>query len=274
MPDGHWLTEARVKGAKIISVTVEYSSVASKSDEVVIIRPGSDPAFALGLANVIIQEKLYDEEYVASSTDLPFLVRMDTLKLLRAEEVFADFKPPQEAREVKIMNKGEKPPSPIKQGGQQHISQGLFNEFGSFVVWDKDKNALGAVTRDEVGKYFVEKGIKPALNADEYEVVDLKGNKLKVRTVYSLLSQYIKDNFDPETVSKITWAPKEAIISIARQIAENKGKTLIAVGMGPNHFFNNDLKDRAIFWSVPLPAISALTAGISEVLPAITGGLF
>ena len=72
MPDGHWLTEARVKGAKVISVTVEYSSVASKSDEVVIIRPGSDPAFALGLANVIIQEKLYDEEYVASSTDLPF----------------------------------------------------------------------------------------------------------------------------------------------------------------------------------------------------------
>ena len=31
MPDGHWLTEARVKGAKVISVTVEYSSVASKS---------------------------------------------------------------------------------------------------------------------------------------------------------------------------------------------------------------------------------------------------
>jgi len=247
MPDGHWLTEARVKGAKIVSVTVEYSSVASKSDEVVIIRPGSDPAFALGLANVIIQEKLYDEEYVASSTDLPFLVRMDTLKLLRAEEVFADFKPPQGAREVKIVNKGEKPPAPIKQGGQQHISQDLLNEFGSFVVWDKDKNALGVVTRDEVGKYFVEKGIKPVLDADEYEIVDLKGNKLKVRTVYSILSQYIKDNFDPDTVSKITWAPKEAIISLARQIAENKGKTLVAVGMGPNHFFNNDLKDRAIF---------------------------
>ena len=247
MPDGHWLTEARIKGTKVISVTVEYSSVASKSDEIVIIRPGSDPAFALGLAHVIIQEKLYDEEYVASSTDLPFLVRMDTLKLLRAEEVFADFKPPQEQRDVKIINKGEKPPAPIKQGGQQHISRGLLDEFGSFVVWDKDKNALGAVTRDDVGKYFVEKGIKPVLDGEEYEVVDLKGNKLKVRTVYSILSQYIKDNFDPATVSKITWAPEEAIISLARQIAENKGKTLIAVGMGPNHFFNNDLKDRAIF---------------------------
>ena len=95
-------------------------------DEVVIIRPGSDPAFALGLANVIIQEKLYDEEYVSSSTDLPFLVRMDTLKLLRAEKRFSQIStPPQEAREVKIIKKGEKPPAPIKQGGQQHLSQDL-----------------------------------------------------------------------------------------------------------------------------------------------------
>ena len=81
------------------------------------------------------------------------------------------------------------------------------NEFGSFVVWDKDKNALGSVIRDEVGKYFVEKGIKPVLDADEYEISDLKGNKLKVRTVDSILSQYIKDNFDPETVSKINLGP-------------------------------------------------------------------
>src|SRR3989338_2192091 len=86
MPDSHWLTESRVKGAEVISVTVEYSSVASKSDEVIVIRPGTDTAFALGLANVIINERLYDERYAASSTDLPFLVRMDTLKLLRAEE--------------------------------------------------------------------------------------------------------------------------------------------------------------------------------------------
>ena len=50
MPDGHWLTEARLKGARVVSVTVEYSSVVSKSDEAVIIRPGSDTAFALGLA--------------------------------------------------------------------------------------------------------------------------------------------------------------------------------------------------------------------------------
>jgi nitrate reductase / nitrite oxidoreductase, alpha subunit len=79
MPDSHWLTEARLKGVKTVAVTVEYSATASKCDEVVVLRPGTDPAFALGLAQVIMAEKLYDEAFVCANTDLPSLVRMDTL---------------------------------------------------------------------------------------------------------------------------------------------------------------------------------------------------
>jgi nitrate reductase alpha subunit len=243
MPDSHWLTEARLKGAKVITVTVEYSSVASKSDEVIIIRPASDSAFALGLAYMIMQEKLYDEQYVKSNTDLPFLVRMDTLKLLRAEEIFPGFEAPQERRETKIIKKGEIPPAPHKAAGQQCISEEMLEEWGNFVVWNK-KKGFAALTRDDVGEYFKKKGIDPALEG-EYEVT-IDGRKIKVRTVYSLVFQYLKDNFDPATVAKITWAPEEAIRSLARQIAQNRGKTLIAVGMGPNQFFNGDLKDRAI----------------------------
>ena len=182
MPDAHWLTEARVKGAKVVSVTVEYSSVASKSDEVVIIRPGTDPAFALGLAGVIMREKLYDEEYVMSSTDLPFLVRMDTLKLLKADEVLPDYKAPDELRDVTITKKGEKAPLPSKQGADQHISETLLKEWGSFVVWDKNTNAMAGVSREDVGKYFKEKGIAPVLDG-EFEV-DIQGQKVKVRTIF------------------------------------------------------------------------------------------
>ncbi|MBI3534743.1 MAG: molybdopterin-dependent oxidoreductase, partial [Deltaproteobacteria bacterium] len=72
MPDAHWLTEARLKGAKTVVITVEYSATATKADQVVIIRPGTDPAFALGLAQVIISNKLYDEDFVTKNTDLPF----------------------------------------------------------------------------------------------------------------------------------------------------------------------------------------------------------
>ncbi|MCQ9205896.1 MAG: molybdopterin-dependent oxidoreductase [Omnitrophica bacterium] len=245
MPDAHWLTESKVKGSKIISVTVEYSSVASKSDEVIIIRPATDTAFALGLAHVMIKEKLYDDEYVKSRTDLPFLVRMDNLKLLRAEDVIEGFRPPQTRRDTVVIKHGQKAPSPIGAGGKQCISQKLLEEWGSFVVWDKNKNSFAAVTRDDTGKYFNAKGIDPDLFAEQE--IEIKGKKVRVRTVFNLTSEYILDNFDPDTVSEITWAPKEAILSLARQIAANKGKTLIAVGMGPNQFFNGDLKDRALF---------------------------
>jgi len=244
MPDSHWLTEARLKGSKVISITVEYSSVASKSDEVLIIRPATDSALALGVANVIVKEKLYDTEYVKSRTDLPLLVRMDNLKLLRAEEAIPGFEPPNERRETKVIGPGEKAPPGIKAEGAQCISEKLLDEWGNFVVFNKKKNALAAITRDQVGKYFNADEIDPELDG-EYEV-EIDGKKVKVRTVFSLTAEYLTDSFDLDSVSKLTWAPKEAIVSLAHQIAENSGQTLIAAGMGTNQFFNADLKDRAM----------------------------
>ena len=244
MPDSHWLTEARLKGTKVISITVEYSSVASKSDEVLIIRPATDTVLALGMANVIIKEKLYDAAYVKSRTDLPLLVRMDNLKLLRAEDVIAGFEPPKERRDTIVTEKGQKAGSPISVGGDQVISDELLDEWGNFVVWNRNSKAFAAITRDDVGDYLKTTGIDPELNG-EYEV-ELDGKKVKVRTVFSLTSQYLRDSFDLESVSKLTWAPKEAIVSLAHQVAENAGKTLIACGMGTNQYFNGDLKDRGI----------------------------
>ena len=64
--------------------------------------------------------------------------------------------------------------------------------------------------------------------------------------------RYVIDNFAPEAVEAITWAPKDGILTIAREIAANKEKTFFACGMGPNQFFNNDLKDRTIFYLASL----------------------
>src|SRR5690606_4645163 len=89
MPESHWLTEARLKGTKVVVVTVEYNATATKADEIVVIRPGTDPAFALGLAQVIISRKRYDADWVRHNTDLPFLIRMDTLAPLRPEDLDA-----------------------------------------------------------------------------------------------------------------------------------------------------------------------------------------
>jgi nitrate reductase / nitrite oxidoreductase, alpha subunit len=250
MPDSHWLTEARVKGSKVIAVSVEYPSVASKSDELIIIRPGTDTVLALGVAGIIMKEKLYDEDYIKGSTDLPFLVRMDNLKLLRAEDVIEGFIPPAEIRNTVILKDGQKPPAPIDAKGRQHISEKLLKEWGNFLVWDKNTKKPKAVTRNDIGKYFLEKGSDPDL---EFEgTIDVNGENVKVRTVFGLTKEYVTENFDPKSVEKVTWAPAEAVVSLARDMAKNKGKTLVPVGMGPNHWFNNDLKDRAIFLACAL----------------------
>ncbi|MHC4511807.1 MAG: hypothetical protein ACYTAO_23140, partial [Planctomycetota bacterium] len=148
--------------------------------------------------------------------------------LLRAEDAIPDFEPPRNRRDTTVIGKSETAPPPIKAAGKQCISEELLDDWGSFVVWNKRNDALAAVTRDDVGKYFKADDIDPELDG-EYDI-EIDGKTVKVRTVYSLTAQYLSESFDLESTSKITWAPKEAIVSLARQIAQNNGKTLIAVG--------------------------------------------
>jgi nitrate reductase / nitrite oxidoreductase, alpha subunit len=252
MPDSHWMTEARLKGAKVVAVTVEYSATASKCDDVAVIRPGSDPAFALGLAQVIISKKVYDGEWVAKNTDLPFLIRMDTLQPLRPAEFIKGYVPP-ELTSMHFTQKGETPVAAVKQT-QQFAAEELKADFQPYVIVDK-KGKFAPVTRDEFGKHFDSRGITPKLSAAT-NVTLLDGTVVKVRTSFHLIEEYLNKNFTPEKTSAITGCPKKGIVKIAEMIAANKEKTLFAVGMGPNQFFNADLKDRCIF------LVAALTRNI------------
>jgi nitrate reductase / nitrite oxidoreductase, alpha subunit len=245
MPDSHWLTEARLKGAKTVAVTVEYSATASKCDEVVVIRPGTDPAFALGLAHVIVEEKLFDAEFVKRHTDLPSLVRLDTLERLRAADVFPGHRESEPANWTRLLQEGERPPAAPRQD-TTYIPAHLRDDVADFVVWDAKARQPVAVGRDMVGEHFAKTGIDPALEGTfTVQVVD--GTAVQVRPVFDLTRQYLRDNMRPAQCSRLTWAPEQGIRSLARSIAANRGRTLIACGMGPNQFFNNDNKDRAIW---------------------------
>lgn len=253
MPDSHWLTEARLKGAKTVAITVEYSATASKCDEVVVIRPGSDPAFALGLAQVIVSRKLYDENFVRGSTDLPFLVRLDSLQPLRPEDVIEGFTEP-ELKNLHFLKAGEAAPPGVAQK-QQMAPEGMKKDFRSHVIFDRHAKKFRAVTRDDFGTDFLKLGYDPDLHFQrEVRLVD--GTKVKVRTVFGMTVEYLNENFTPEKTSLVTGAPAKAVVSLAEQIAKNPEHTLFACGMGPNQFFNADLKDRAIF------LVAALTRNV------------
>ncbi|WP_415064244.1 molybdopterin-dependent oxidoreductase [Bdellovibrio sp.] len=251
MPDSHWMTEARLKGTKTVAITVEYSATASKADDVVVIRPGTDPAFALGLAQQIISKKLYDKEFVETKTDLPFLVRLDTLKPLRPEDFIADFKEPT-LQSMKFLKKGEKPLSGLEQR-DQFAPESMKDDFKSFVVFDKKSKKMRPVSRDEYGNHF--QGVEPELGY-RGSVKLLDGKTVKVRSIFNLTEEYLNENMTPEKVELITGAPAKAVVSLAKEIAANKELTSFACGMGPNQFFNADLKDRAIF------LVAALTRNV------------
>lgn len=59
------ILDARERGARLIVIKPEMQPDAAKADMWVPIRPGTDGALALAMLNVIVNEKLYDAEFVA-----------------------------------------------------------------------------------------------------------------------------------------------------------------------------------------------------------------
>jgi nitrate reductase alpha subunit len=245
MPDSHWLTEARMKGAKVVVIAAEYSATACKADEVLIVRPGTTPALALGIAQVILAEKLWDAGHVNEHTDLPLLVRMDTGERLRASEVFADYQLAPLSNNTVVVQAGQKGPAVHAQPGPV-IDEAKRTEWGDYVVWDRARQRPVAVSRDHVGKHFRALGVTPQLDGTMH-VRLLDGTSVECRTVFDVTREMLDATYTPEQVERITWAKAAAVRSLARQIAANPRKTLFVMGMGPNQFFNSDLKDRAVF---------------------------
>ena len=78
LPHGTRVADARARGAKLVVVDPRRVGFASKADQWLRVRPGSDGALALGIAGVMIDEGMFDEAFVRDWTNGPFLVRQDT----------------------------------------------------------------------------------------------------------------------------------------------------------------------------------------------------
>src|SRR5262245_29312343 len=62
------LLAAKRRGAHIVTIDVRRTEAAAKSDDVLIIRPGTDAALALAMMHVISVEHRYDAAFVAAHT--------------------------------------------------------------------------------------------------------------------------------------------------------------------------------------------------------------
>ncbi|AUX10010.1 nitrate reductase subunit alpha [Halalkaliarchaeum desulfuricum] len=214
IPDAKYFTESRYGGAKTVGVFSDYSATAIHTDEWLSPDYGTDAALALGMARVIVEEELYDEAHLKEQTDMPILVREDTGKFLRADDVGIDADDPEHA----------------------------------MVMVDADDNlrvAPGSLGTRE-GKLDFESSIEidfdPQLDV-ETTVATADGD-VHVRSVWNNLRDRLAE-YTPERVHEETGVGRETHQRIAREFADvDRGK--IVHGKGVNAWYHNDLGNRAL----------------------------
>jgi len=86
---GEHFSAALNKGAKLIAVDPRLTRIGARADVWLQLRPGTDAALALGLLHVIVNEKLYDHEFVENHVYgwEPFVERVNEYPLDRVEAV-------------------------------------------------------------------------------------------------------------------------------------------------------------------------------------------
>jgi nitrate reductase alpha subunit len=232
MPESHWLNEVMERGGKLVDIAPEYNCPGTKSNYWIGVRPGlSDTAVFLGITKILMDEKWYDADFVRRFTDFPLLVRADTLRRLRPEEVLANYRP-------KDLKSG---PSVTIQG----LTDAQRARIGDFCVWDAKARRVAALSRDEVGEKM---SVEPALEGT-FEVTLLDGTKVSVMTVFEMYKRHLAD-YDLKTVEEISGAPA----ALVRRLAEDIWQTTkagqpvaIHIGEGVNHYFHATLHNRATY---------------------------
>ncbi len=72
-----WVNRARANGAKVIVVDPRFTRTASQADVFAQIRPGTDIAYLGAMIKYILDEKLYDEEFVLKSSNALYKINKD-----------------------------------------------------------------------------------------------------------------------------------------------------------------------------------------------------
>ena len=83
----HYIAESRYNGGEVVTIAPDYSPSAIHADHHLPVRIGTDAALALSMCKVIVDAGLYNKQFVQEQTDLPLLVRKDTGRFLRGNEI-------------------------------------------------------------------------------------------------------------------------------------------------------------------------------------------
>jgi DMSO reductase family type II enzyme molybdopterin subunit len=210
IPDAHFVWEGKYNGAKIIVITPEFNATAKSADLWIPVKAGSDNILAMSVIQVILDQKLYKPEFMKTYTDLPFLVDVETQKMIRRSDM-------EHAASPEDHHKYEE----------------------EFYAWNTKTNepALMPGTEGSAQKSLrlEEHGIVPALEG-EFEITDIHGKTRKVTTVFEMLKRSAA-KFAPEQTQAITGVHPDTVVQLAKDIALPK-VVEITTGFSLNKYFN------------------------------------
>ena len=201
----HFLFSAMEAGARLCVVDPRFSRTAAKADQWISPRPGTDTALILGMIHEIITRELFDRAYVLHHTNAPFLVREDSLTLLRASELAA--------------------PLP---GAPAAASAGHTD----YVVLDA---ATGLVRRSALPG-------EPALTGTA-EVTLVDGRTVRCRTAFDMSWQVWRE-YPPERAGEICEVDPAVIRALAVEYATTR-PAAIWLGQGLQRYYHGHLAFRA-----------------------------
>ncbi|MBX0286364.1 molybdopterin-dependent oxidoreductase [Halomicroarcula sp. F28] len=216
IPDAKYFLDAGYNGTKRVGIFTDYSQTAIHTDEWLSPKGGTDGALALGMAQTIVDEGLYDEAHLKEQTDMPLLVREDTGKFLRASEVG--------------LAAGARDPEKV------------------FVTVDADgqlraaPGSLGNRDGQHDPEASIELEFDPQLSVNR--TVDTSDGPVAVRSVWDRLTEELAQ-YTPEFVHEETSVGPNTYQRIAREFAEADAAKIIH-GKGVNDYYHNDLGNRAI----------------------------
>ncbi|WP_440102125.1 nitrate reductase subunit alpha [Streptosporangium sp. H16] len=297
-PDAHWMAEARYRGQKVVAVSPDYADNVKFADEWLAAHPGTDGALAMAMGHVILTEFFvrcevpYFTDYVKRYTDLPFLVGLDERaghcvpgKFLTAADL-GDATAAQENAAFKtVLIDGRTGEAVVPNGSLGH----RFGEEGK-ERWNLelgDVEPLLSLHADDADTAVVH--LARFDEPDGSAAAMVRGVPVRriagrlVTTVFDLLlAQYgvarpglpgqwpsgyddAAEPYTPAWQEQFTGVPAEKAARIGREFAanaeESRGRSMIIMGAGTNHWFHSDTIYRSFLTLTTLTGCQGVNGG-------------
>jgi nitrate reductase alpha subunit len=287
-PDAHWMTEARYRGQKVVVVAPDYADNVKFADEWLPANPGTDAALALAMGHVILKEFFVDrttdyfDGYVKRYTDLPYLVEVvdgRPGKFLTAADLPGNDLPNAQFKTVLLDAANGEPVVPNGSLGHRYgeADEGRWNLDLGDVDPLLSLIGSGEAVPVELPRFdgvagTVQRGVPVRRIGDRF-----------VTTVFDLLlAQYgvarpglpgrwptdyddADEPYTPAWQESITGVPAAATARIAREFAQNaeesRGRSMILMGAGTNHWFHSDTIYRSFLALTTLTGCQGVNGG-------------